>query len=617
MKKVILLLALIAGMVSLSAYSISGFTNLLDSPIEGAVVELHSQPGMSFYPDDMTTSDANGYYHFEISSPGMYFVSAIIQEPFYQYLFYDNVSIPVSATPIHLSNVNPDQDNINFNFQATFPGGNNLVTGSVTDVSSQPVENVWIDLHPVQYSSPWLTMFSTNTDANGNFSLENLPDGEYILSAMHPNYLPYFYNGTPAWPQAEIIVLENGTVEQIDIVLESNSLFIVSGTVIDSNSGNPIVGAKIQAFKQNSLNPNGSGMGCHGMHITMTDQNGIYHLTLPEDQYLIMAEDPQTKIVEFYENATTPLTALWLDVTQNLNAIDFELNDNIGGNYSVSGTLSVGGNNNPGVPMLAVAVSSDEEWEETVAAEATTGGYVIPDLPGGEYYVYAFSPISIPTFFEDAINYEDAVLVNVQNNVSGIDIDMLIAQETGYLNCSGFVLDDSGEPVINATVAFVDPFGNIQDFAFTDNFGAYNLPALNSLNYTAFATKVFYNSDQTQLPVNGNLTWDFILNDPNTATDEELPEMDCDVIIYPNPFNPTTTISFSAEELSENAKIEIFNLKGQKVKSFESVSCLDNGRYTVVWQGDDNSLKPVSTGVYLLKIKTSSVQKTAKLLLLK
>jgi hypothetical protein len=330
-----------------------------------------------------------------------------------------------------------------------------------------------------------------------------------------------------------------------------------------------------------------------------------------------MAEDPQTKIVEFYENATTPLTALWLDVTQNLNAIDFELNDNIGGNYSVSGTLSVGGNNNPGVPMLAVAVSSDEEWEETVAAEATTGGYVIPDLPGGEYYVYAFSPISIPTFFEDAINYEDAVLVNVQNNVSGIDIDMLIAQETGYLNCSGFVLDDSGEPVINATVAFVDPFGNIQDFAFTDNFGAYNLPALNSLNYTAFATKVFYNSDQTQLPVNGNLTWDFILNDPNTATDEELPEMDCDVIIYPNPFNPTTTISFSAEELSENAKIEIFNLKGQKVKSFESVSCLDNGRYTVVWQGDDNSLKPVSTGVYLLKIKTSSVQKTAKLLLLK
>ncbi|MCF7920937.1 MAG: hypothetical protein K9N06_13615 [Candidatus Cloacimonetes bacterium] len=31
---------------------------------------------------------------------------------------------------------------------------------------------------------------------------------------------------------------------------------------------------------------------------------------------------------------------------------------------------------------------------------------------------------------------------------------------------------------------------------------------------------------------------------------------------YPNPFNPTTTISFSTTEDTENAELEIYNLKG-------------------------------------------------------
>ena len=38
---------------------------------------------------------------------------------------------------------------------------------------------------------------------------------------------------------------------------------------------------------------------------------------------------------------------------------------------------------------------------------------------------------------------------------------------------------------------------------------------------------------------------------------------------YPNPFNPSTTISFSLSvEESKNAKLEIYNIRGQKVKTF-------------------------------------------------
>ncbi|MCF7792530.1 MAG: carboxypeptidase regulatory-like domain-containing protein [Candidatus Cloacimonetes bacterium] len=618
MKKIILILFLVFSYLVLNAYSISGYTNLLDSPVEDAIIELHSQqPGMNFFPVDMTISNEDGYYQFDIDSPGMYFVSAMIQAPYCQFLFYDNVFIPTNATSIHISNMNPDQENINFDFQANFPGGDNSVTGLVADISNQPIENVLIDLFPEQYSAPWLATFSTNSDENGIYNLENIPDGNYLLTAIHPNYLPYFYNGTPAWPQAEIITLENGTIEEINITLESNNIYTISGYVYDEPSGNPIFGAEIYAFSLSGSNPQGNGMGGMGIPISFSDQNGYYELFVTENEYLVMAKDIQTNSVEFYDDAATPLDATWIQLNQNVDNIDFDLNEDMGGDYSVSGTLSIDGSAGQGVPMLAVAVSSDEEWEKTVSADAINGGYVIPDLPGGEYYIYGFSPISIPTFFEDAINYEDAVLLEVVSNVNDIDIDMHIAQETGYLGCNGFVLDETGEPVANATVAFIDPFGNVQDYAYTDGNGEYNLPSLNNLNYTAFATKVFYSSDEAQLPVNGNLTWNFTLTDPNTEAGEELPQQQSNLRIFPNPFNPSTTISFDTTQTSAFATIEIYNLKGQKVKSFANLPVSQSSNHKIVWNGDDDNQRPVSTGVYLVRIRSGNYQETGKLLLLK
>jgi flagellar hook assembly protein FlgD len=84
---------------------------------------------------------------------------------------------------------------------------------------------------------------------------------------------------------------------------------------------------------------------------------------------------------------------------------------------------------------------------------------------------------------------------------------------------------------------------------------------------------------------------------------------------YPNPFNPSTTISFSSTtELTENTemKINIYNIKGQKVKS---IFCnkLDKCSYSVIWDGKDDSGVSVSSGVYFYKLsiddKTELVKK--------
>ena len=85
---------------------------------------------------------------------------------------------------------------------------------------------------------------------------------------------------------------------------------------------------------------------------------------------------------------------------------------------------------------------------------------------------------------------------------------------------------------------------------------------------------------------------------------------------YPNPFNPETTISFSVAQTSSFVTIDIYNIKGQKVKALINDK-FDAGAHQVVWDGKDNSGKPVSSGIYFYKIKASNYTSTKKMILMK
>jgi len=84
---------------------------------------------------------------------------------------------------------------------------------------------------------------------------------------------------------------------------------------------------------------------------------------------------------------------------------------------------------------------------------------------------------------------------------------------------------------------------------------------------------------------------------------------------YPNPFNPSTNISFSL--IAENTtELVIYNLKGQKVKQLVSER-LAAGIHSYVWNGKDDNDKQVSSGVYFYKLTSGSFTETRKMLLLK
>jgi len=84
---------------------------------------------------------------------------------------------------------------------------------------------------------------------------------------------------------------------------------------------------------------------------------------------------------------------------------------------------------------------------------------------------------------------------------------------------------------------------------------------------------------------------------------------------YPNPFNPKTTIMFDLGE-SGKTQIEIFNVKGQKVKTLLNEE-MEAGQHTAIWNGDDSNNKSVSSGMYFYKISLNGKQKIKKMIMLK
>ena len=85
---------------------------------------------------------------------------------------------------------------------------------------------------------------------------------------------------------------------------------------------------------------------------------------------------------------------------------------------------------------------------------------------------------------------------------------------------------------------------------------------------------------------------------------------------FPNPFNPTTTISFDIAQASSFVTLDIYNIKEQKVKTLVNDD-LEVGKHTILWDGKDDSGKSVSSGIYFYKMKTAKYTSTRKMILMK
>jgi hypothetical protein len=99
------------------------------------------------------------------------------------------------------------------------------------------------------------------------------------------------------------------------------------------------------------------------------------------------------------------------------------------------------------------------------------------------------------------------------------------------------------------------------------------------------------------------------------VTQYQIPNTQYQLTNYPNPFNPETKIVFNLPE-SGRVKVEIYNIKGQKVKTL--LDCyMSPGRSEMIWNGKDDNGKQVSSGVYFYQLVTEKKIITKKMILIK
>ena len=172
--------------------------------------------------------------------------------------------------------------------------------------------------------------------------------------------------------------------------------------------------------------------------------------------------------------------------------------------------------------------------------------------------------------------------------ISEQDVDFSVEPEDvdSELECSWFI---NNEDMENDTDSF--------NYSFTEN-GDYEVKCVVSDGEYDIET-----------------VWNISVN--LTSSDEDLSPVYVTSLtgIYPNPFNPSTSISFSLAKESK-IEIEIYNLRGQKIKSLLN-EVRDIGNHSIIWEGKDDNNSTVCSGMYLVKMKTDMGIFTEKALLLK
>jgi len=84
---------------------------------------------------------------------------------------------------------------------------------------------------------------------------------------------------------------------------------------------------------------------------------------------------------------------------------------------------------------------------------------------------------------------------------------------------------------------------------------------------------------------------------------------------YPNPFNPTTQIYYQLPRASD-VELVIYNLLGQEVRRLVETRAAA-GRYSVTWDGLNETGNPVASGIYLYRFRAGDYSRVMKMILMK
>lgn len=222
----------------------------------------------------------------------------------------------------------------------------------------------------------------------------------------------------------------------------------------------------------------------------------------------------------------------------------------------------------------------------------------------------------------DSFTYENGTILCLPDSPIGtVDTEYQVYANTP--DCI-FPLDNAGDPFwddvpypeigSNYIFAFEDGPVDGQAYLYHGVCGtAVNTPSFKTI-YFSFDLSQIVSSTARQELMADLADWFGIT--PVANDDPETPQLSTSInSVYPNPFNPNTTIAYSMAK-TEQVKLAVYNLKGQRVASLLD-TIQTPGTHTLSWDGTDEAGKAVASGIYYLKLETPGTKVTRKITLIK
>jgi beta-glucanase (GH16 family) len=105
--------------------------------------------------------------------------------------------------------------------------------------------------------------------------------------------------------------------------------------------------------------------------------------------------------------------------------------------------------------------------------------------------------------------------------------------------------------------------------------------------------------------------------EPTTAVEPDLQELGYRLHpCYPNPFNPSTTISYDLPDPSP-VRLVVVDVSGRLVRTLAAGEVTAAGRHAVVWNGRDDAGRVVAAGVYFCRLDAGVYSETRRLAFVK
>jgi hypothetical protein len=285
-----------------------------DQPLKGTRIRIFTSGDFGI----VAFTNNSGEFRADNLAPGKYYITLEGQGVAMQSGFGMRLPLPMTAIPRaeDYPEIVPKHD-----AQFTVDGTNTVeievrvarggaISGKVLKPNGAPVPSVGVSFMSREGSAggPYTARFSAQTDKDGMYKIDNLPEGEYVVAAATEDknnnvdirarmrgesQVVTYHPAAINIQQAQVVRVDPGReTGGVNITLVARNSFGVSGTVLRQRDGTPLAGARV-LLRNKESEMGGALVPGMGQRTTFTDADGRWSFAnVMEGAYVVTALAP-------------------------------------------------------------------------------------------------------------------------------------------------------------------------------------------------------------------------------------------------------------------------------------------------------------------------------------